>query len=127
MCFCSSINPTHFHQISALNFSQLKATLILSNSAGYPLPGLQCILNTRTLPTLVHPLAHQCIKHYLNILKRKVINHINRKWGISSIFTIFRLSYMYCGTVTCILEAVPCGQLCGLNGKTSKNQPTYTK
>ena len=31
---------------------------------------------------------------------------------------------MYCGTAAYILEALPCVQLCGINGNTRKNQPT---
>ena len=42
------------------------------------------------------------------------------KWGITSILTIFGLAHMYCGTATCILKAVPCVQLCGINGNTCK-------
>ena len=60
------------------------------------------------------------MKHYLNIFKIKVINDIIRKWGISSMFIVSRLVYMYCGTVPYILEAVPCVQLSGLNSKRCK-------
>ena len=35
-------------------------------------------------------------------------------------FIVARLAYMYCGTAACILEAVPCVQLCGLNSNTCK-------
>ena len=71
-----------------------------------------CILVQETLP---------------KILKIKVIKQINKKWGITSMFTIFRLAYMYCGTAACILEAVPCVQVCGSNGNTCKNTDHINK
>ena len=39
---------------------------------------------------------------------------------MTSMFTVSRLGYMYCSTAGCMLEAVPCVQLCGLNSNTCK-------
>ena len=52
---------------------------------------------------LAHPLAYQCTKHHLKILKIKVINDRKRKWDITSRFTFSRLAYMYCGTSAFVL------------------------
>ena len=52
------------------------------------------------------------MKYHLKLLKIKVINGRERKWGITSMFTLCKLGHMYCGTAACIPKAVPCAQLC---------------
>ena len=67
------------------------------------------------------------MKHYQKIFKIKVINDINRNWGITPMFTVSRLAYMSFGTATCILEAVPCVQLCGLNSNACRKSAYIQK
>ena len=76
---------------------------------------------------IAHPLTYQWMKQSLKIYKIKVINGIDRKWGITSMFTVFRLAYMYCGTSACILKAVLCVQLYGLNSNTCKKSAYIPK
>ena len=58
---CSSRHNTYIYQISALNSYPVKVTLILSNSAYYPLPGLK---HTSITGALATPCTHPSISVY---------------------------------------------------------------
>ena len=76
--------------------TQSKMALILSNLADYPLPGLKCTLKCwclTTPSTLPHISVYETSPKTLRI---KVTNHREKKWGITSTFTL-------CSWLTCMV------------------------
>ena len=67
---CSPRHTTYMYQIQPWIPTQSKVTLILSNSAYYPLPGLKHTPKSLALWLhLAYILAYKCMKHHLKLLK----------------------------------------------------------
>ena len=127
VCFVAPATLYIFTKFQPWIPTQSKMALILSNSVDYPLPGLKYTQNAGALATLAHSLTYQCMKHHLKLLKIKVINCGQKKWGITSRFT----SYSW-PTCNMALPHVSRRQ-CHVPSSVAKlvihvkNQPTYSK